>query len=93
MPYIQSSARKVLDPIIEQLALQVSTVSGGTFESEAGTLNYAITRLILELFPRKAKYWQYALVKGVLSDIQDEFYRRKTVAYEDMKIATAGDVY
>lgn len=93
MPYISQATKKILDPTINDLALKVSTLSGGTLESEAGTLNYTITKLILRLFPERARYWQYALVKGVLSDIQDEFYRRKTVAYENQMIAEKGDVY
>ena len=93
MPYIDKQIRNSLDPLIASLSLAIEIQSDGTFESEAGLLNYTITKLILASFPSKAKYWQYALVKGILSDIQDEWYRRKTVGYEDMKIATAGDVY
>ena len=93
MPYVSKDIRRALGPIIEHLATAIEYQGGGTFESEAGILNYTITRLILELFPRKSRYHQYALVRGVLGDVQAEFYRRKTVAYEDMKIATQGDVY
>jgi len=93
MPYVEKRIRDNLSPTINRLANMIAATSGGTFESEAGTLNYTITSLILRLFPERAKYWQYALVKGVLDDVKDEFYRRKTTAYENQKIAEKGDVY
>lgn len=93
MPYIDKQIRKALDPGIRQLAVKIASRGDGNLTSEAGILNYTITKLILELFPSKARYWQYALIKGVLDDVKDEFYRRRTVPYEDGKIATAGDVY
>jgi len=93
MPYVDKKIRDTLSPTIDRLAGMIAATGSGTLESEAGTLNYTITRLILQLFPRRAKYWQYALIKGVLDDVKDEFYRRKTTAYENLKIAEKGDVY
>ncbi len=93
MPYVDKKIRDTLSPTIDRLAGNIAALSGGTLETEAGTLNYAITRLILQLFPRRAQYWQYALIKGVLDDVKDEFYRRRTTPYEESKKAEKGDVY
>ena len=93
MPYVDKRIRTTLAPTIDRLAGMIAATGDGTFESEAGILNYTITHLILRLFPERAKYWQYALVKGVLDDVKDEFYRRRTTPYEESKKAEKGDVY
>ena len=93
MPYISKQIRKILDPNIRRLAVAIAGRGDGKLTSEAGILNYTITKLLLELTPLASKYWHHALVAGVLDNVKDEYYRRRTVPYEDGKIATAGDVY
>ena len=93
MPYVDKKIRDTLSPTIDRLAGMIAATSDGNFQSEAGTLNYAITRLVLQLFPKRGRYWQYALMSGVLDNVKDEFYRRRTSPYEDSKMREKGDVY
>jgi hypothetical protein len=95
MPYIDPKERKVLDPKITKLAYEIkllAPLSEGPVVESAGRLNYAITRLVLGVYPHK-KYWVMAIVCGVLINVLLEYYRRWAAPYEDDKIAENGDVY
>lgn len=92
MPYIQKSDRVELDPLIDQLASFVATKTGMAF---AGSLNYTITRLMMQVIKNEAgdlRYWVIATVCGVLSNVSSEFYRRMAVPYENRMIEQNGDV-
>ena len=97
MPYIPQKDRKQLDPIIDQLAEKINTLSGEQ-ENEsafAGLLNYTCTRLALKIMRLrfgKVRYWIIASVTGVFKNVSDEFYRRLAAPYEDKQIAKNGDV-
>lgn len=86
MPYIKSIDRKILDPLIEALADQISV---------GGELNYAITQLCLGFLARRGlpNYRILSEVIGHLESAKLEFYRRAVAPYEDQKIAENGDVY
>jgi hypothetical protein len=84
MPYIASSRRRSLDPLIDRLALAIE---------KNGELNYAITQLIRTYFNPLDKYDTHAAALGVLESLKLEFYRRATAPYEDQKIQENGDVY
>ncbi len=103
MPYILAEDRTRLDVHIEALAKEIIAIAdeyktkaegaGRTADgSFAGLLNYACTRLALEVVPER-RYWTIALVSGVFKNIGDEFYRRYGVPYEEEQIAKNGDVY
>lgn len=92
MPYIPPDDRPALDPAIEALAVAVrgrAAERDGAFE---GYLNYAITRLVLEVLPER-RYASIARATGVLENVKQEFYRRYAAPYEDEQIERSGDVY
>lgn len=97
MPYIQAHHRQELDGLIDQLASKIIGQAGqdedpGAF---AGLLNYACTRLALQIIRRRfgrMRYWLIALITGTFKNIADEFYRRLAAAYEDKQMARSGDV-
>ena len=97
MPYIPQKDRKQLDPIIDQLAEKINTLSREQkYEAAfAGLLNYTCTRLALKIIRLrfgKARYWIIAAVTGVFKNVSDEFYRRLSAPYEDKQITKNGDV-
>ncbi len=92
MPYIAPEDRPDLDQAIERLAASVRAKADehdGAFE---GFLNYAITRLVLEVLPSR-RYASIARATGVLENVKQEFYRRYAAPYEDEQIEKSGDVY
>jgi hypothetical protein len=94
MPYIDPTNRSALDPAIERLAEDIKelTEAQGDPGAYAGLLNYACTRLALEVIPGR-RYVSIATVTGVFQNIISEFYRRFAAPYEDEKIQANGDVY
>jgi hypothetical protein len=100
MPYIKQEDREYLDPYIKTLSQAISTrtkLQDGDRApvSYAGMLNYCCTRLALMvangLFGH-LNYWVLALISGVFSNINSEFYRRVMEPYENEKISQNGDV-
>ncbi|MCC6223456.1 MAG: hypothetical protein IT201_08205 [Thermoleophilia bacterium] len=92
MPYIAPEDRPALDPAIAALAAAVRERAArrdGAFE---GYLNYAITRLVLEVLPER-RYASIARATGVLENVKQEFYRRYAAPYEDEQSERSGDVY
>jgi len=87
MPYIKSEDRPAIDEKIEEL---VTYLQSRPIENQDGDLNYAVSRIIHELYP--AKYFHFNRALGVLSAIQLELYRRKIAPYEDEKITENGDI-
>ena len=59
-------------------------------EEQDGALNYIITKTLIGLYPKK--YFHLNRSLGVLSAVQEEWYRRHLAPYEDTKIAANGDV-
>ena len=95
-PYVVYASRLHIDVNVACLAttikLEAQYVGEQELTAQAGLLNYAITKLILN-FLGEPSYWKLALIKGVLTDIQDEFNRRVVVPYEETKREANGDVY
>lgn len=97
MPYISPHHRLSLDEPIDRLAAAL-VAEGHRLEGEAGfagLLNYALTRLTLQVVRQRhgrLRYWLIALVTGVLHNVADEFYRRLAAPYEDRQKARSGDV-
>lgn len=94
MPYIKAVTRKELEESIDQLATNLAALSKDNTDYP-GNLNYTITSLILKSLKIKFgnfKYWQAAMVDGVLSNIGREFYRKKCADYEEEKIKENGDL-
>lgn len=94
MPYIKEDIRSRLNDSIDMLALKINNESIDDVDF-AGILNYSVTRLITKLIIikfGKLRYWHSPMMRGVLMDVADEFYRRIMVPYEDKQIANNGDV-
>lgn len=81
MPYVNAADRKRLD--------------GGDAPTNAGELNYAISRLVDRYIAARSpvRYGDLNEVVGVLECAKLELYRRVVVPYEDRKKAQHGDVY
>lgn len=87
MPYIKQSQRTPIDKHIAPLLEHLKSVP---VEEQDGALNYAVTKILHEVYP--VKYFHINRVLGVLSAIAREYYRRVVAPYEDRKIDENGDV-
>ena len=97
MPYIAPQHRQQLDPLIDQLAHRlVDQAKGDDYDGAfAGLLNYACTRLALQVARQRfgpLRYWLIAIICGIFTNLADEFYRRVAVPYEDQQLAKSGDL-
>ena len=87
MPYIKPEARPKIDELTDALIEHVRALP---VEEQDGALNYAITRTLLSVYPRR--YYHYNRMMGVLSCITQEAYRVVVGPYEDEKIKENGPV-
>lgn len=87
MPYIKKDDRPPIDELVQPLVQHLKNLPE---DAQDGALNYAVTKILKELYP--AKYFHYNRAMGVLSSIQAEWYRRDVAPYEDKKIIENGDV-
>lgn len=87
MPYIKKDDRPPIDELLTPL---VAHLKGLPIEQQDGALNYAVTKILKELY--EPKYFNYNRAMGVLCSIQAEWYRRDVGPYEDEKINENGDV-
>jgi hypothetical protein len=88
MPYIESSDREELDILSKTISQHISSLP---LEKQDGALNYAITKILKNVYPEK--YFHYNRALGLLLSVQLEFYRRDVAAYEDKKITDNADVF
>ncbi len=95
MPYINKQSRKELDDKIKELAgVVIDTAVDGVDDGvNPGRLNYAITKLILEVSSSVPSYAEYNKIIGVLECLKLEYYRRAVAIHEERKIVENGDVY
>ena len=86
MPYIPEERR----PRFKEPAMRL-----GMLCENKGDLNYTICMLIWSWVNRKGppKYNDHDDVIGVLTDVRDEYKRRKMNPYEDLKITENGDIW
>jgi Domain of unknown function (DUF6899) len=87
MPYIKKDQRPDIDKLIEPLIRHLKSLP---MEEQDGSLNYAVTRIIKNVYPQK--YFHYNRALGVLTAITHELYRKVIGPYEDTKISENGDV-
>jgi hypothetical protein len=88
MPYIKTERRGKLN---KERVLDLGREIAGP-----GELNYVLTSIInayLYAIDEEISYDDLNEVVGVLANVQQEFYRRVVVPYEDAKIQQNGDVY
>ena len=88
MPYIKREDRRKYTRIIEELAQLIPQDR----MARPGHMNYLVSMLIHKVYGTEMRYSDHNEVVGVLNCIVDEFYRRKTAPYEDIKIAEEGDL-
>jgi hypothetical protein len=95
MPYITQDLRDQLDAEIKTLGNAVQRLYfNKDTNSRDGLMNYAITKLILQVYPKESQnYHGYNEVMGMLESCKLEYYRRAVAPYEDSKIYENGDVY
>jgi hypothetical protein len=87
VPYIKQEDRPRVDEALELLIRALEGVGPGGY-------NYAMTKLALHMWNYSdQRYFNVALITGVLENVKQEFYRRVAAPYEDQKIAENGDVY
>jgi hypothetical protein len=96
MPYISQKHRQTLDPLIDELALQIvqEAKDVGYDGAFAGLLNYTCTRLALKVIRQQfgaRRYWIIAILTCTFKNIADEFYLRIGVSYENQQIEKSGD--
>jgi hypothetical protein len=87
MPYIKKEQRPTID---DHIAPLISHLQSLPVEEQDGALNYAVTKVIKSLYPKRYFHMNRAL--GVLSAIAHELYRKFIGPYEDEKIKENGDV-
>ena len=87
MPYIPKKDRDRYNPHIKSL-LQELHISN----YDIGHINYIFTLIIINIWKAFPRYATIASIRGMLSDVKDEFYRRYASRYEDKKIEENGDV-
>ena len=87
MPYIPQDKRSNID---EHVTPIVDYIKSLPVEKQDGALNYAVTRMLNDIYG--SKYFDYNRAMGVVSNIQSEFFRRKVAPYEDTKIQENGDI-
>lgn len=98
MPYIKQEQRPDIDKKVQSLVNEVVFQAGleNPAETLPGILNYTITKLLDKTLSTKfgkLRYFQIAMVAGVLSNVESEFYRRLAAPYEDQAMNTNGDAY
>jgi hypothetical protein len=98
MPYIESNMDSETRKLVDEAAKNLALVIAERTEDEhlwSGTLNYAVTRLIIHAIRirfGKMRYYIWDWIGGMLLDVYYEFRRRRVDAYEDKKKAENGDV-
>lgn len=88
MPYIAPEDRVSFDKKLEPLLEWIRNI-----KIPSGHLNYVITKTVLTYLGERPNYELFNSALGVLDAVSRELYRRKVAPYEDLKIATNGDVY
>lgn len=87
MPYIKQNQRPKIDEVLKPLIKHLKSLPT---EDQDGSLNYAITKILKNLYPMKYFHLNRAL--GVLTAVKEEFYRVVVGPYEDTKIKENGEV-
>ena len=90
MPYIKEDRKNKITPVLkgDDGFIRMDQIQN------AGELNYAFTSLAINYFKLKGLSYQTINdIVGALTCAKDEFNRRVTSPYEDVKVLKNGDVY
>ena len=93
MPYIKTEDRKQFDALVAKLAEQLRCSASSDPTALAGNLNYSISTLLFHVYGASPRYHQHNEIVGMLECVKQEWYRRRTAPYEEVKIAENGDVF
>lgn len=88
MPYIPTKDRGQYQNAINELAALIPEDR----MARPGHMNYIISLLIERVYGQSLRYADHNEVVGMLNCVAEEFYRRKTAPYEDIKIESDGDL-
>jgi hypothetical protein len=88
MPYISRKDRKQYQEVLNSLA----EIIPKDRMLRPGHMNYIVSLLIEKVYGSEMRYADHNEVMGFLTCIAQEFYRRKTSPYEDIKITEEGDL-
>jgi len=84
MPYIDQSQRN-------RILFSISPLGE---PQDVGELNYLISEVLKRYLDLKGEsYAVHCEIMGTLSCVAQEWYRRKTVVYENEKIKLNGDIF
>lgn len=87
MPYIADDRRPHFDQQVDAIIAAL-----GAMGWNEGDLNYVLSRILGAAFEAEMRYHTSPRVRGVLLDVNSEFYRRVVVPYEDGAIEKNGDI-
>jgi hypothetical protein len=88
MPYIRKEDRKRYEWVIDNIVALLKEIPE---DERDGHVNFIFTTILKRVY-EPPKYKRYNALMGVLSCIQQEFYRRFVVSYENQKIQENGDI-
>jgi len=93
VPYIPQHDRKVLDPTIKLLQQSVLQFARDGVDV-SGRINYIITKLIVTVYGDcfSTTYKQINEAMGILSCVQQEYYRKVAAPYENQKEYDNGSI-
>lgn len=93
MPYIKQEQRVQVDTQIKELANSILNTIGDDKTQCAGVLNYAITKLLSEVYTlNKVRYNDLNEIIGMFECCKQEFYRMCITPYENLKLLENGSV-
>lgn len=93
MPYIKQEQRAQVDAQIKKLANSILNTIGDDKTQCAGVLNYAITKLLSEVYTlNKVRYNDLNEIIGMFECCKQEFYRMCITPYENLKLLENGSV-
>jgi hypothetical protein len=90
MPYIQPEIREEINKEVQDLLDMLQPALGGDVDD--GTINYVIST-ILNKFYNKQSYKTMQRAIGILACVQQEYYRKVMVPYENLKCEKNGEVF
>lgn len=96
MPYIRQSKRKDIEDIVK-LESFLEALEDYDLKSklEVGDMNYIITKILhkyLHILHCIPNYQDYNTVIGLIECIKQEFYNKKVIPYEELKLNENGDL-
>ena len=91
MPYIKQEKRDVVDSAIDELHLLLVEMDNSDENNNMeGNINYIFTRLLMKIYGESYRDINDAM--GVLTCVQQEFYRIVAAPYENQKQFENGEI-